>query len=88
MGYEVFKVLYKDEVIVEDSEGSDDTEDETDTIKPARKRTQPVTNDPKLRGFRGQTFDLGDDLDYFKLCRDLSLVIQNDEFKVRIKHCV
>jgi len=39
MGYEVFKVLYKDEVIVEDPDGSDDSEDLKDAVKPGRKRT-------------------------------------------------
>ena len=39
MGYDVFKVLYKDEVIVEDPDSSDDLEDLADAVKPGRKRT-------------------------------------------------
>jgi lipopolysaccharide assembly outer membrane protein LptD (OstA) len=37
---------------------------------------------------RGKLKSTVDDLDYFKLCKDRSLIIQNDEFKVRVKHCV
>jgi hypothetical protein len=89
LAYEIFKVLYKEEPI-EPEESEDETEEEAEApnVKPGRKRLQPVSNDAKLRGFRGSTFDLGDDLDYFKICRDPALIIHNDEFKVRVKHCI
>ena len=63
--YEIFKLILVDEM--EDRPNFDET---ADLVK---KEAVPVTTDSRLRAFYGDTYDVIDELDYTKVCKNPSL---------------